>query len=237
MKGFMKDGKFRPTGTKQKSALKKKDIGTNNPFKGMKIAYKKHIEEKKKKESVGDIIDAETEERLEKLDNDEDSYDDFLDQAGDSDKLVEDYGLARILKETDEIAYRVGFTEWQDMELNNLEDEINREAVESAEEELEEHEEDSNYDLRLESLISTKEDEIRQDKEDELDEGEYDDYLDEVGGSANIGSYSRVLKEIDNVAYRTGMNDWIDGERERIRDEVKDEIDEDASLKSGEFEL
>lgn len=245
MKGFKDSkGKFRPT-EKRKSGLKKVDIkfNTNNPIKGMKIAYKKHLDEKKKKEkkpkkTLDEIIDEEVERRVENLSNDDDAYDDYLDEVGDMNQLIEDYSFSRVLKESDPTAYRVGMNDWQDMELREMENEIRSEAEESAMEELEGHEDDKDYDEKLSDLTDEKEDEIRQDKEDELDEERYDDYLDEVGTGDNeiLGNYSTVLKEIDEIAYRTGRNDWADGERDRIRDEVTDEIDEDASLESGEFE-
>jgi len=42
----------------------------------------------------------------------------------------------------------------------------------------------------------------------------FDDYLNEVYGEVEICGYTynsaSALKEIDNVAYRTGYNDWLD---------------------------
>lgn len=47
-------------------------------------------------------------------------------------------------------------------------------------------------------------------------EDRYDEMLDDVYGDVEVAgmSYatSRVLKEIDDVAYRTGFNDWLDSE-------------------------
>ncbi len=50
MKGFKKDGKFRPTGNKAKSGITKEKLKhkSNNPIKEMKISYKKHLDDKKK---------------------------------------------------------------------------------------------------------------------------------------------------------------------------------------------
>jgi len=191
MKGFTKDGKFRPTG-RTKSALSKEKIRykTNNPVKEMKIAYKKHLDEKKKKSKkpLHEIIDDEVEKRVEDLHDDTKAYDDYLDEVGDLNQLVSDYTYSRLLKDSDPIAYRVGHSE-----------------------------------------------------HDELSDDEYDDYLDSVGEDADandlsLGAYSNILKDIDDVAYRTGRNDWSDGERDRLRDEVNSEIDDEASLESGEFE-
>ena len=43
-------------------------------------------------------------------------YDEFLDDVYGMDQLAELYGGARILKEVDPIAYRVGFADWTDAE-------------------------------------------------------------------------------------------------------------------------
>ena len=44
----------------------------------------------------------------------------------------------------------------------------------------------------------------------------YDDMLDEVSGPVRIGSLefsaSRVLREVDPIAYRVGLHDFIDSE-------------------------
>lgn len=45
---------------------------------------------------------------------------------------------------------------------------------------------------------------------------QYADYLDEVCGEVSVAglSYmtSRVLADVDPIAYRTGFNDWLDAE-------------------------
>lgn len=45
---------------------------------------------------------------------------------------------------------------------------------------------------------------------------EYDDFLDETYGNIQIGcctfSPSRVLSELDPIAYRCGFSDWLDSE-------------------------
>lgn len=233
-KGFKDDkGKFRPT--EKKAGVSSKDVSPNPDDKKPSKVNQDGADKIKKKKSLDDIIDAETEERIEKLDEDE--YDDFLDETGDLNQLVEDFGFARVLKETDPTAYRVGMNDWQDSRLSDMESEINRDAVSQAEEELEGKEDDKDFEKKLDDLIEKKEDEIREEKEDELDEDQYDDFLDEVGTGDNeiLGSFSRILKEIDPTAYQVGFSDWTDGERDRIKDEVTDEIDEEESLESQKF--
>jgi hypothetical protein len=45
---------------------------------------------------------------------------------------------------------------------------------------------------------------------------QYDEWLDECYQPYNIGvlewTASQILKELDPIAYRTGFNDWLDGE-------------------------
>ena len=45
---------------------------------------------------------------------------------------------------------------------------------------------------------------------------QYDDFLDDIYPTCQIAGYeystSRALKEIDEVAYRCGFNDWCDSE-------------------------
>lgn len=69
--------------------------------------------------------------------------------------------------------------------------------------------------------------------ESELEE-RYDDYLDEVVGEIEIGSLtylaSRVLQEVDPIAYRVGFSDWMDAEisdGNLLEEEPTDEDDED----------
>ena len=236
-KGFKDDkGKFRPT--EKKTGVSSKDVSLNPDDKKPSKVNQDSADKIKKKKSLDEIISIEVEERIENLDEDE--YDDFLDE-GDLNQLVEDYSFSRVLKETDPTAYNVGFNDWQDSRLTDMEREINREAISQAEEELDDEldKKDLTDDQRekiieekLDDLIEEKEDKIREEKEDELDEEQYDDFLDEVGTGDNeiLGAYSRILKEIDPTAYRVGFSDWTDGERDRIADEVKDDIDEELSL-------
>lgn len=71
----------------------------------------------------------------------------------------------------------------------------------------------------------------------------YDDYLDEVTGEIYIGGIafyaSRILKELDPIAYNCGMNDYIDmleqdgdifewSDGEYYDEEEDDEEEEDA---------
>ncbi len=129
MKGFTKKvngkNKFIPT-SRTKSALKKEDVKykSNNPIKEMKIAYKKHLDDKKKKakKPLHEIIDEETERRVEELHDDEKAYDDYLDEVGDMNQLVSDYTYSRILKDSDPIAYRVGHSEHDDMTEEEYDD-------------------------------------------------------------------------------------------------------------------
>lgn len=66
----------------------------------------------------------------------------------------------------------------------------------------------------------------------------YDQMLDEVYPPfMDMYDASRVLKEVDPIAYRCGMNDWLDGEEyfeldgeyyrqdqvDKIREEIEDE--------------
>jgi len=56
----------------------------------------------------------------------------------------------------------------------------------------------------------------------------YDDYLDEVYDLASVGfSYaaSRVLREVDPIAYRVGFWDWLDSEGID-----SDDLEDDADL-------
>lgn len=57
----------------------------------------------------------------------------------------------------------------------------------------------------------------------------YEDYLDEVAGPFEIGHLtfdaSRVLRELDPIAYRVGFFDWADAE-----DIETDDLEDDADL-------
>lgn len=62
---------------------------------------------------------------------------------------------------------------------------------------------------------------------------EYDDFLDEVSDSVRIGSLeyapSHVLKEVDPIAYRCGLNDYIDNiniEDHPVYQELTDELED-----------
>lgn len=61
----------------------------------------------------------------------------------------------------------------------------------------------------------------------------YDDLIDEVDGDVSVGTLSwaasRVLKEMDPIAYRVGFSDWLDSELgETITEDDPD--DEDMSM-------
>lgn len=53
------------------------------------------------------------------------------------------------------------------------------------------------------------------DKSEFADEQGYDDWLDEISGEVTIGSLSysasRVLSQVDPIAYRCGFSDYVDG--------------------------
>lgn len=57
----------------------------------------------------------------------------------------------------------------------------------------------------------------------------YDESLDEINGSFEIGyltfDASRVLRELDPIAYRVGFFDWADAE-----DIDTDDLEDDADL-------
>lgn len=73
----------------------------------------------------------------------------------------------------------------------------------------------------------------------ELEE-RYDDWLDEVCGEVHIGSLSyvasKVLKEVDPIAYRVGMSDFVDSEMQdgRLTDEEPEGDDENEDDTDGE---
>ena len=50
----------------------------------------------------------------------------------------------------------------------------------------------------------------------------YDQYLDDVYSPVEVAGIefdaSRILKELDPIAYRTGFNDWTDSEDIEIED-------------------
>jgi len=54
---------------------------------------------------------------------------------------------------------------------------------------------------------------------------EYNDMLDDVYGEFMGYLASRILREIDPIAYRVGFHDWLDGEGIDI-----DSLEEDADL-------
>ena len=59
----------------------------------------------------------------------------------------------------------------------------------------------------------------------------WDDLLDEVCGEVEVCGYtyyaSRVLALVDEVAYRYGKNDWLDGEYRDILDSLERMVDGD----------
>ncbi len=199
--------------------------------------YMKHLakfnKDDKPKKSLDDIISEEVEKRVEELADDNDAYDDFLDEVLTMEKLIEDYSYSRILKETDDVMYRTGHNDYVDSLMQDEE----RELEQKAEAELEDEKDGKEY---TQKELSDRTDKLTKEREEELmnDTEMYDNTLDDSGadGSDLGGSTASVLKEIDPTAYRVGMSDWADGERDRIEDEVRDEIDEDESLSKGKYE-
>lgn len=239
--GKRKDGQAYP---KDNSSKKPSSNQTKEPEKhsGVDKSRLNKIKEAKKKpkKSLDDIINEEVEKRLDKLHDDEDAYDDFLDEVGDMNQLLDDYSYSTILKESDPIAYRTGLNDYVDSVVRDEEHEIRKQAEDEVYNNLEDYglTEDDYQDDPFYEAVDKKYDELYEERIDELhdDTSSYDNVLDENPDPDMGGSYSSILKEIDPVAYRTGKNDWVDGERDRVRDEVTDEIDEEASLKSGKFE-
>ncbi len=242
LKGFKdSSGKFHPI-TDYKGVRKSRDQSAK--LQGVKIDRKKRY-----KKDIEDIISTETESRIENLSEDE--YDDYLDDIG-ADSLFTNYSYSDLLKNSDEIAYNTGYNDWLDGEIRDMEREIRKDAEQRAYNDLTDNPtshgitakdvEDGTdaFDEKLEELNDEMETEVREEKEEELDNDAYDDWLDNLGddvgvGSLNIGSPARVLQDIDPTAYRVGYSDWSDGERDRITDEVTNEIDEEESIKAGEF--
>jgi len=70
----------------------------------------------------------------------------------------------------------------------------------------------------------------------------YDEMLDEVSGEIRIGSItfdaSRVLEELDPIAYRCGFSDWLDGaELEEIDGEYYEQSEVDDIKEETENEI
>lgn len=89
---------------------------------------------------------------------------------------------------------------------------------------------------KMQALIADKE---KQQEQIELDpddyEDQFDEYLDESIPEIEIGCLtyapSHVLKNVDSVAYRCGLNDFVDALGVEDSDEYKDLQDEIDSLK------
>ena len=78
----------------------------------------------------------------------------------------------------------------------------------------------------IEDLISKEVEE----KLDNLEESDYDDWLDELEyDGVKVGSLtfqaSDVLKNCDPIAYRCGFTDYQESMRESIEDEVRQELE------------
>ncbi len=186
------------------------------------------------KKDIETIIDEEVERRIDNLTEDE--YDDFLEE---NPSVLDNFAHSEILRESDPTAYRVGLNDYVDGVVRDEERELEKKAEEEVDDDFEAFglkEKDRNEDPYFEAIEKRK-DELTEERIDELhdDTEMYDQFLDEVGVSENVGGIGNILREVDPTAYRVGFADWSDGERDRIHDEVTDEIDEDASISSGEF--
>ncbi len=77
----------------------------------------------------------------------------------------------------------------------------------------------------LEDLISN---EVEEQLEN-LDERDYDDWLDELDGMVKIGSLeycaSQVLKCVDETAYRCGFTDYQESMRDSVEEDVRYELE------------
>ena len=64
--------------------------------------------------------------------------------------------------------------------------------------------------------------------EDDIDESEYDDFLNECYGEVNICGYeyqaAYALKEVDPTAYRCGCADWYSDRYEEMKDDLIEEV-------------
>lgn len=90
---------------------------------------------------------------------------------------------------------------------------------------------------KFDELVDEKVEEILE--SDEFEKG-FDDWLDETQpegvsiGNLNY-SASRVLKEVDPVAYRCSFSDdYQESERERVEEEVRDELESEYEIKEAE---
>lgn len=85
----------------------------------------------------------------------------------------------------------------------------------------------------LEAEIEELEAEIERLENNENEE-EYDDFLDELG-DVKIGNMSylasRVLKEVDPIAYRCGHSDYNDSRLSELYDELEEKKEELEELK------
>ena len=78
---------------------------------------------------------------------------------------------------------------------------------------------------------------------DHINESDYDDYIDEINGDVEIlgmsYSASRVLQEIDPIAYRCGLSDYADTLDPSDFDEYNDMLEEleELELELEELEL
>ena len=90
---------------------------------------------------------------------------------------------------------------------------------------------------KFDELVDEKVEDILE--SDEFEKG-FDDWLDEVqpdGVSVGNLNYpaSRVLKEVDPIAYRVCFSDdYQESERERIEEEVRDELESEYEIKEAE---
>jgi len=236
-----KDKKFHPTngsskGVSKDSVKDDKDTLKTPKKKELKVEEEFDINSSENQKKLEDIIDKETEKRLEALDEDDDAFVDLID---DSPHMLDDVSYSRLLKESDDIAYRTGLNDYVDGILTDMENDFISDAEIEAEEKLEGHEKDKNYDEKLSKMVDDIAERLREEKDKELTDepDQYNEALDETPAEArdfNGGVY-RVLKEVDPIMLHEAFNDWQDGERDRVRDDVGVDIDEEESVKKGHF--
>jgi len=99
----------------------------------------------------------------------------------------------------------------------------------------------------LKEEIKEKKEEIEEKKqelkglEDDDDYDAYDEWLDDIDGDVKIGtltySASYVLKNVDEIAYNCGYNDYIDFKTRELNDEISTLEDEIKELETELKEL
>lgn len=194
--------------------------------------------ESNSEKKLEEILEAETEKKVEELSDDDDAYIEYLDETGPS--ILDNYSASKILKESDPIMYREDLNNYVDGKVRDMERDIEKEAEDDVYDNLEDYglteddyQEDPFY-KAVEKRKSELTDEYIEKYTEETDE--FDDLLDTSDASElNISSPGKTLQEIDPIAFRVGRADWVDGEHEHIYDQLKDDMDAEETLRSGEY--